>query len=71
VELSCQWIKHHLRVKAFRKISGGATTKPAWIAISLYVHLATAQKALPLDPRLAGILHMLSIIWSRLTGFSF
>ncbi len=43
-ELDAQWIKQHLRIKAFYGTSESAVKTQIWIAISIYVLIAIIKK---------------------------
>jgi hypothetical protein len=61
VELFFQWIKQHLRIKAFYGTSENAVKTQIWIAISVYVLVAIVRKRLGLDASLYQILQILSV----------
>jgi hypothetical protein len=61
VELFFQWVKHHLRIKAFYGTSENAVKTQIWIAISVYVLVAIVRKRLGLDASLYQILQILSV----------
>ena len=61
VELFFQWIKQHLRIKAFYGTSENALKTQIWIAISVYVLVAIVKKRLHLDRSLYRILQILSV----------
>ena len=61
VELFFKWMKQHLRIKAFYGTSDNAVKTQIWIAVSVYVLMATVKKRLELDPSLYTILQILSI----------
>jgi IS4 transposase len=60
VELFFKWIKQPLRIKAFFGTSENAVKTQIWIAISVYVLIATVRKRLSLEPTLYQILQILS-----------
>ena len=57
-----KWIKQHLRIKAFYGTSENAVKTQIWVAISVYVLVATLKKKLKSDHSLYTILQVLSII---------
>ena len=61
VELFFNWIKQHLRIKAFYGASENAVKTQIWIAISVYVLVAIIKKRLGLPRSLHEILQVLSI----------
>ena len=61
VELFFKWIKQHLRIKKFYGTSANAVKTQIWIAISVYVLVATIKKRLSLDMSLYTILQILSV----------
>ena len=61
VELFFKWIKQHLRIKAFYGNSVNAVKTQVWIAISVYVLVATVKKELRVDQSLNDILQILSL----------
>ena len=61
VELFFQWIKQHLRIKAFYGTSENAVKTQIWVAVSVYVLVAIVRKRLGLDASLYQILQMLSL----------
>jgi hypothetical protein len=61
VELFFKWIKQHLRIKAFYGISENAVKTQIWIAVSVYVLVATVRKRLALEASLYQILQILSL----------
>lgn len=56
-----EWIKQHLRIKAFYGTSQNAVKTQIWIAVSVYVLVAIVRKRLGLDSTLYEILQILSI----------
>ena len=56
-----QWIKQHLRIKAFYGTSENAVKTQIWIAVSVYVLVAIARKRLGLEVSLYQILQILSV----------
>jgi hypothetical protein len=61
VELFFKWIKQHLRIKAFYGNSMNAVKTQVWIAISVYVLVATVKKELRVEQSLNDILQILSL----------
>ena len=61
VELFFNWIKQHLRVKAFYGFSENAVKTQVWIAIATYLLLAILKKRLGLEASLYKLLQVLSI----------
>jgi hypothetical protein len=61
VELFFQWIKQHLRIKAFYGTSENAVKTQIWIAVSVYVLVAIVRKRLMLTISLYQILQILSV----------
>ena len=61
VELFFRWIKQHLRIKAFYGTSDNAVKTQIWIAVSVYVLVASIRKRLGLELSLYQILQILSI----------
>ena len=61
VELFFQWLKQHLRIKAFYGTSLNAVKTQVWIAISVYVLVAILKKRLGLPQSLYTILQVLSV----------
>jgi len=61
VELFFKWIKQHLRIKAFYGTSENAVKTQIWIAVSIYVLVATVRKRLGLEASLYQILQILSV----------
>src|SRR6266566_360250 len=61
VELLFNWIKQHLRIKAFYGTSENAVKTQIWIAVSMYVLVAIARKRLNLEASLYQILQILSL----------
>ena len=56
VELFFEWIKQHLRIKAYYGTSKNAVKTQIWIAISVYVLVAILKKRLGLKQSLYTIL---------------
>ena len=56
-----QWIKQHLRIKAFYGTSENAVRTQIWIAISTYVLIAIIKKQLRIEHSLSEIQQILSI----------
>jgi transposase len=61
VELFFEWIKQHLRIKAFFGTSPNAVKTQIWSAISLYLLIAIAKNTLDLPGSLHTILHLLEV----------
>jgi hypothetical protein len=61
IELFFNWIKQHLRIKAFFGTSENAVKTQIWIAISTYLLVAILKKELHLDQSLYTILQVLSV----------
>ena len=55
------WIKQHLRIKAFYGTSDNAVKTQVWVAISVYVLVAIVKKELEIDRSLYEILQILSL----------
>jgi Transposase DDE domain len=52
VELFSEWIKQHLRIKAFYGTSENAVKTQIWVAVSVYVLVAIVRKQLGLESSL-------------------
>jgi hypothetical protein len=61
VELFFRWIKQHLHIKAFYGTSANAVKTQVWVALAVYVLVATVKKQLGLDQSLYQILQILSV----------
>jgi hypothetical protein len=61
IELFFKWIKQHLRIKAFFGTSENAVRTQIWIAVSVYVLVATVKKRLQLEHSLHSMLQILSL----------
>jgi hypothetical protein len=61
VELFFKWIKQHLRIKKFYGTTENAVKTQIWIAITVYVLVATVKKRLNTDASLYTILQILSL----------
>jgi len=61
VELFLQWIKQHLRIKAFYGYTENAVKTQVWIAVSVYVLVAIFKKRLGVEASLHEILQVLSL----------
>jgi transposase len=61
VELFFKWIKQYLRIKAFYGTSINAVKTQVWIAVCVYVLVATVKKELKIERSLGEILQILSI----------
>jgi hypothetical protein len=61
IELFFKWIKQHLRIKKFFGTSKNAVKTQIWIAICVYVLVATIRKRLNINMELYSILQILSV----------
>ena len=61
VELFFKWIKQHLRIKSFFGTSPNAVKTQLWIAVSVYVLVAIAQKEFGASQSMGEILQILSL----------
>jgi acyl carrier protein len=61
IELFFQWIKQHLRIKAFYGVGENAVKTQLWIAVASYVLIAILKKRLLLSASLHEILQVLSL----------
>ena len=61
VELFFKWIKQHLRIKPFYGTSENAVKSQIWIAVSVYVIVATIRKRPGIEESLHTILQILSL----------
>lgn len=61
VELFFKWIKQHLRIKSFYGTSENAVKSQIWIALSVYLIVATIKKNLKIEMSLYTILQILSV----------
>jgi hypothetical protein len=61
VELFFKWIKQHLRIKAFYGTSLNAVKTQIWIAITIYVLIATIKKELGLSASIYQIVQVVSV----------
>ena len=61
VELFFKWIKQNLRIKSFYGNSVNAVKTQVWIAVCVYVLVATLRKELSIDRTLSEILQILSV----------
>jgi len=61
VELFFRWIKQHLYIQAFYGTSANAVKTQVWVALAVYVLVATVKKQLGLDQSLYQILQILSV----------
>jgi hypothetical protein len=61
VELFFKWIKQHLRIKAFYGTSDNAVKTQIWIAVSVYVLIATIKKELGVSASIYQILQVVSV----------
>ena len=62
IEIFFKWIKQYLRIKTFFGTSANAVKTQIWIAISIYVLVATVKKELKIELSLSEILQILSIV---------
>ena len=60
-ELFFKWIKQHLRIKAFYGTSENAVKTQIWIAVCVYLLVATIKKELHLEQSLYTILQVFSV----------
>jgi hypothetical protein len=56
-----EWIKQHLRIKAFYGVSENAVKTQIWVAVSVYVVVAIVRKRLGIEGSLYQILQILSL----------
>ena len=70
VEFFFNWIKSHLRLKAFYGTSENAVKTQIWIALSVYVLVAIVKKRLALDVSLYKFLQILSVTLFEKTPIS-
>jgi len=61
IELFFKWIKQNLRIKAFYGTSENAVKTQIWIAITIYVLVASIKKQLKLDISLYTFLQIISV----------
>jgi hypothetical protein len=61
IELFFKWIKQHLRIKRFFGTSDNSVKTQVWIAVAVYVLVATIKKRLGLTQSLYTILQILSV----------
>ena len=61
IELFFNWIKQHLRIKAFFGTTENAVKTQIWIAVSVYVLIAIIKKRLNLSASLYELLQILSL----------
>jgi hypothetical protein len=61
IELFFNWIKQHLRIKAFYGTSFNAVNTQIWIALSIFVLVAIVKKELNINAPLYTILQILSV----------
>ena len=62
VELFFKWIKQHLRIKRFFGTSENAVKSQLWVAVSVYVLVATIRKQLGIETPLYAMLQILSVL---------
>ena len=61
IEVFFKWIKQHLRIKSFLGNSSNAIKTQIWVAVSVYVLVAIAQKALGIDASLYTFLQVVGL----------
>ena len=61
IELFFKWIKQNLRIKTFFGNSENAVKTQIWIAVSMYLIVASLKKQLGLDMSMGKILQILSV----------
>jgi hypothetical protein len=61
LDLLFQWIKQHLRIKAFFGTSENAVKSQIWIAVATYVLVAILEKRLNIDASLYTLLQLMSL----------
>ena len=61
IELFFKWIKQNLRIKTFFGNNENAVKTQIWIAVSMYLMVASLKKQLDLDMSLSKILQILSV----------
>ena len=61
IELFFKWIKQNLRIKAFYGTSENAVKTQIWVAISVYLMVASLNKIHGFDENLSRILQVLSV----------
>ena len=61
IELFFKWIKQHLRIKAFYGTTANALKTQIWIAITVYVLVATIKKRLDVKASLYQMLQIVSV----------
>ena len=61
IEVFFKWIKQHLRIKSFLGNSSNAIKTQLWIAVSVYVLVAIAQKTLGVNASLYTFLQVLGL----------
>jgi Transposase DDE domain len=61
LELFFKWIKQHLRITAFYGTSENAVRTQIWIAVSVYVLVASIRKRLKLDASLYTLMQVFSV----------
>ncbi len=61
IELFFKWIKQHLRIKSFYGTSPNAVKTQIWIAVSIFVLLASIKKQLNIEQSLYTFLKVISI----------
>jgi len=61
IELFFKWIKQNLRIKTFFGNNENAVKTQIWVAVSMYLMVASLKKQLDLDMSLGKILQILSV----------
>ena len=61
IELFFKWIKQNLRIKTFFGNNENAVKTQIWIAVSMYLMVASLKKQLELDMSMGKILQILSV----------
>lgn len=61
IELFFKWIKQNLRIKTFFGNNENAVKTQIWIAVSMYLMVASLKKQLDLDMSMGKILQILSV----------
>jgi len=61
IELFFKWIKQNLRIKTFFGNNANAVKTQIWIAVSMYLMVASLKKQLELDISMGKILQILSV----------
>ena len=61
IELFFKWIKQHLRIKRFFGTSENAVKTQIWIAVSVYILLATIRERLHIPCEMHTMMQILSL----------